>query len=135
MENLAHVKKLRESAETARVGLKWSDEESERLLDAFRSAPAIDDQFIRACALAHGRTPEGIRAHVEAVAVRALDDNATIESVCAMTGLPMEQVLAALEAHNKARYARALRKIRKTLARFAVEDRARMMVELNAPMP
>jgi hypothetical protein len=130
MAGFAHFEKLRGDAKTARVGVKWTEEEDETLMKTLCDAQVIDDALVASCAAAHHRTPEGIRARIEVIALRLFDAKVAPADISAQTGIPAEKIHALWHAREDARHSARVRKIKAYLAEMSDEQVAQIFKEV-----
>jgi len=71
-----YIKKLKENPETSAVGSKWTKDEENQLLKEIENEISIGD-----IALAHKRTVGSIKARLNDIAMRLLQDGMNIEEV------------------------------------------------------
>lgn len=91
----ANLVKLREEPETARAGLKWSDEEDKLLMNQ-----AFSKLSLKEIAKDHQRTISSIKSRILLHAMEYLDKK-SLEEVSEMINLPVEEIVMFQEKRSK----------------------------------
>jgi hypothetical protein len=93
----SHIKRLKETPETAMTGTRWTPQEDEKLLLSITNGKTTNE-----IALEHQRTVGGIESRLRTIAVRMLDvDKTPIENVSATLRLSVEEILLAQKKATK----------------------------------
>lgn len=93
----SHIKRLKETPETAMTGTRWTPQEDEKLLLSITNGKTTNE-----IALEHQRTVGGIESRLRTIAIRMLDvDKTPIENVSATLRLSVEEILLAQKKATK----------------------------------
>lgn len=106
---------LREQPDTARAGVKWTDEENEQLMKEVMDGMNLDDVAKR-----HQRTITGVKSRVMTNALTMMtDEDLTLQDVSNLVNISVED----LENHKRRQEQKATTpKVKKTVTKMSEEQ-------------
>ncbi len=83
-----HIKRLQEMPETSNVGMKWTPQEEQQLIESLRHGKDVND-----IAKEHKRTQGGIKSHIKKIAVDMIENEGkSINDVCTLLHLTQKEI-------------------------------------------